>query len=138
MSLSEISQHNRSSIDPIQLVMLSKNLQFSGQDKVVGPLLRDLRDLEEAGVELGSGQIIKGGFTENLSKSTFFCCYCIIHKDTFQNAPTEVGHRHTKQSYQNSFNELCINPQLADVHGIKFDSVLKNLKHFHVCDPGLW
>ena len=32
--------------------------KFFGQEKVFGPLVRDLRDLEEAGVELDSGQII--------------------------------------------------------------------------------
>lgn len=118
-----------------------------------GPLVRDLRDLEEAGVELDSGQIIQGavlaiagdnlgshmisGFTEDFSRSKHFCRYCVIDRETFKNSPTELGLPRTKQSYKNSVIELTRSPQLADVHGIKFDSVFNILKHFHVCDPGL-
>ena len=46
MSLSEISLRNRSSTDPIQLVMLCKeeDFKFFGQEKVFGPVVRDLTD----------------------------------------------------------------------------------------------
>ncbi len=93
------------------------DLQFFGQEKVFGPLVCDLRDLEEAGVELGSGQTIKGavlaiagdnlgshiigGFTENFSRSKYFCRYCDIDRDTCKNAPTELGLPRTKESYKN-------------------------------------
>lgn len=93
MLLSEISLHNRSSIDPIAYSLfcfVRRTICVSfGKEKVFGPLVGDLRDLEEA-VELGSGQIIQGavlaiagdnlgshmigGFTENFSKSKHFCC----------------------------------------------------------------
>lgn len=155
MTLSEISPHHRSSIDPKQLVMLCKeeDFKFFGQEKVFGPLVKDLRDLEDTGVELNSGQIMQGavlaivgdnlgshtigGFSENFSKSKHFCRYCLIDRESFQKSPTELGLTRTKQTYKTAVDDLSKNGQLNYVDGIKFDSVFNSLKHFHVCDPGL-
>lgn len=155
LSLGEISPHNRSAIDSIQLVMLCReqDLQYFGQEKVFCHLLQDLREIEEVGVQLDSGEIIKGavhsivgdnlgshmigGFTENFSKSRYFCRYCDIDRDTFYNTPTVTGLCRTKETYKHAIEELASNPDKSDVYGIKFDSLFNQLQHFHVCNPGL-
>ena len=117
------------------------------------PLVRDLKDLEESGITLDNGQIVQGaviafcgdnlgshtigGFTENFSRSKHFCRYCVIDRDTFTQSPTELGPSRTKQSHKDSVDLLAMNQGLADVDGVKFDSVFNSLKYFHVCDPGL-
>ncbi len=152
MTLSEVFPHNRSSIDPMQLVMLCReeDFKFFGQQQVFQPLLSDLKDMEEFGIVLGNGETVKGtviaivgdslgshcigGFTENFSKSTHFCRYCLINRDMFKSKGTDLGPTRTKQSYQNS---VSVSEGQGICDGVKFDSVFNRLKHFHVCDPGL-
>lgn len=115
--------------------------------------MRDLKDLEEAGVELDSGQEVLGsllaiagddlgshmigGFTENFSTSKYFCWYCDIDRHTFQNVPPKLG-LPTPSKVMRTLSESCLcYLEVSDVLGIKFDSVFNSLKHCHVCDPGL-
>ncbi len=60
MTLSEICPHNRSSIDPMQMVMLCRkeDFKFFGQ-QVFTPLLSDLKDMEEFGIVLKNGETVR-------------------------------------------------------------------------------
>ncbi len=106
MTLAEIAPHNRSSIDPMQLVMLCReeDFQFFGQEKVFSTLVSDLKQMEENGIEYGDekvkGCVIAitgdnlgshsiGGFTESFSKSTHFCRYCVIDR-VFSNRSHQI------------------------------------------------
>ncbi|XP_065149445.1 uncharacterized protein [Paramisgurnus dabryanus] len=61
MTLGEILPHNRSTIDPTQLVLLCREQDFKyfGQDKVFSRLIGDLKDLEDSGFQLEDGSHIK-------------------------------------------------------------------------------
>ncbi|KAK0149312.1 hypothetical protein N1851_009968 [Merluccius polli] len=54
MTLGEILPHNRSIVDPAQLVLLCREEDFKsfGQDKVFSRLIPDLKDLEDSGFQL--------------------------------------------------------------------------------------
>lgn len=101
MTLGEILPHNRSTVDPAQLVLLCREQDFKcfGQDKIFSRLIADLKDLEDSGFQLEDGRYLKasliaicgdnlgshcvGGFTENFSCSKNFCRYCLINRETF-------------------------------------------------------
>ena len=154
MTLGEILPYNRSSIDPIQLVMLCResDYKFFGQHKVFSFLVQDLKDLEISGVTVVAGETVKGalvavagdnlgshslgGFVENFSRSKHFCRYCLISRDAFVNDPMKLGPPRTPENYKSSVEELALVDE-KPVNGIKFDSVFNELEHFHVCQPGL-
>ena len=95
LSLADLLPHSRSSIDQMQLVLLCREQDYVkfGQEAVFGPLIKDLRNVEEKGIHvegdinirgtlcaitgdnLGSHSI--GGFTENFSTSKYCCRYCL-------------------------------------------------------------
>lgn len=153
MTLCDILPHNRSCVDPMQLVLLCReeDLCYFGQAKLFTPLVCDLKDIEEFGFEteeFGSlkggliaisgdnlGSHCVGGFTENFSKSKNFCRYCSINRETFQENPEKLGPKRTVENYKESVLQLHHGQPI--VNGIKFDSVFNSLKNFHVCNPGL-
>jgi hypothetical protein len=154
VTLGNILPHNRSTIDQIQLVLLcrEKDFKYFGHDKVFAPLLTDLRALETSGVFINENTNLKGtllaiagdnlgshnigGFMENFSKSTYFCRYCIIDRNSFLIDPTKTGEKRTVDNYQRVTADL--ENGLADnSYGIKFGSIFNTLEHFHVCKPGL-
>lgn len=154
MTLGEILPHNRSSVDPIQLVMLCResDYHFFGQEKVFSCLVNDLKNNEQSGITLETSETVKGvviaivgdnlgshslgGFTENFSKSHDFCRYCLITRDRFANEPTKLGPKRTPESYRSSVEKLSMGSE-NNVDGVKFDSVFNSLGHFHVYQPGL-
>lgn len=126
--------------------------QFFGQEKVFSSLVKDLKDIETSGITLESKEIVKGvvvaiagdnlgshslgGFTENFSKSRRFCRYCTITRDSFVSDPTKLGPPRTPENYRSSVDILSEGSENI-VDGIKSDSLLNSLEHFHVCKPGL-
>ncbi|XP_053191212.1 uncharacterized protein LOC128375020 [Scomber japonicus] len=80
----------KSNIDHMQLVLLCREQDFKsfGQEIVFSPLIKDLKELEDSGIVLNNGKVIKGfvcaiagdnlgshcigGFVENFSKSSHF------------------------------------------------------------------
>lgn len=53
MSLGEFQPHNRSSVDPMQLVLLCRENDFKtfGQEKIFSGIIADPKDLEDTGIE---------------------------------------------------------------------------------------
>lgn len=116
-----------------------------------GSLLKDLKDLELNGVSLPDGQVCKGtlcaiagdnlgshnigGFTENFSKSSHFCRYCEIDRQTFLADPLAKGPDPTPQTFQKHVEALSCNVEASN--GVKFDSIFNERTYFHVCQPGL-
>ncbi len=154
LTLGDILPYNRSNVDQMQLVLLCREQDFKnfGQDVVFNQLIKDLKDLEECGIALKDGKVIKGtlcaiagdnlgshsigGFQENFSRSTFFCRFCDIDRQTFECSPWSAGSKRTKLSYQQHIEDLRESNR-ESVCGIKFDSVFNQLLYFHICQPGL-
>lgn len=150
MSLGEVQPHNRSSVDPMQLVMLCRERDFKtfGQEKVFSSIITDLKDLEDTGIETDDGNTLKaalisicgdnlgshclGGFTENFSCSTHFCRYCLIERTDFEKTPLKLGPKRTITGHKESVQQLSTTDQDM-VQGVKFDSPFNSLKYFHVC-----
>lgn len=148
----------RSIIDPIQLVLLCKEklIKQAGQEKVFSKLLEDLKQLEDTGILLDTGQLLKGtivsvtgdnlgshfigGFCESFN-AEYFCRYCSLSKTEINEGKhyTEGTYR-TPESYKRTLQLLA---QSGDddipvhVKGVKFNSFFNSLSHFHVAAPGL-
>lgn len=150
MSLGEVQPHNRSSVDPMQLVMLCRERDFKtfGQENVFSSIITDLKDLEDTVIETDDGNTLKaalisicgdnlgshclGGFTENFSCSTHFCRYCLIERTDFEKTPLKLGPKRTITGHKESVQQLSTTDQDM-VQGVKFDSPFNSLKYFHVC-----
>lgn len=103
----------------MQLVFLCKEQDFKyfGMDKVFEPLIKDLKALEETGIKINNGQIVRGrlcaisgdslgshgigGFIENFSVSHSLCRYCDIKRSSFESSPLLCGNKRTEQSFLN-------------------------------------
>ncbi len=150
MSLGEFQPHNRSCVDPMQLVMLCRenDLMTFGQEKVFSSIITDLKDLEHTGIETDDGKTLKaalisicgdnlgsqflGGFTENFSSSTHFCRYCLIERTDFIKTPLKLSPKRTINDHKETVRQLSDSGQ-GIVQGVEFDSTFNSLKHFHVC-----
>ncbi|CAN7939906.1 unnamed protein product [Ixodes hexagonus] len=138
----------------IQLLLLCKDDHF-GQDKVFAPLIDDVRKLEAGcvmvegdtpiygtvvailGDNLGSHTI--GGFTENFSKDTYICRFCLMKREEMFDKESLTGDLELRDpdNYNEAVKTLSVDNSLAACLGIKFDSKFNRLKYFHVCAPGL-
>ena len=154
LTLGNLLPHNRSNIDHMQLVLLCREQDFKyfGHDQVLNRLLADIKDLELNGVAVGDGQKLKGtlcaiagdnlgshhigGFLENFSTSLYFCRYCEIHRETFENNPIVCGRQRNIELHKSRIQDLNEN-SLNSSYGLKFDSMFNQLKYFHVAQPGL-
>jgi len=151
MTLADLYPHHRSTVDQLQLVLLckEKDLKTFGWEKVLAPLIQDLQEIESEGVTIFDYVVAKGsvvcvcgdnlgshgigGFFESFSCS-HFCRYCLISRSDFLTSRLSTGESRTVENYgvdvQNAAN-------YGDGHGIKCDSVLNKLAHYHVSTPGL-
>ncbi|PIK56613.1 hypothetical protein BSL78_06469 [Apostichopus japonicus] len=131
-TLGNIPPQYRSQVESLELALLCREVDFKkyGQEKVFKRLLRDLKLLEETGVQVKGGQIRKGslacilgdnlgshtigGFVESFS-SKHYCRYCLLSSAEFQSgepyalgkcrSPTEYDRcvEHLQQSGEESF-----------------------------------
>ncbi|CAD6229031.1 GSCOCG00012066001-RA-CDS [Cotesia congregata] len=83
------------------LVALCKEKLFD-HTKVFGKIIQDIKDIETDGIEISPGKVVKGslvfvtgdnlgshglgGFTENFSKTQYFCRYCLVTKKSHETA----------------------------------------------------
>lgn len=85
------------------------------------------------GDNLGSHQI--GGFNENFNLSGYFCRFCYINRPT--NAYDFYKHWNIRNKITHT-HDIDISATLGESNrGVKGNSFLNSLKHYHVCDPGL-
>ena len=141
----------RSNTDHMLLVLLcgENDLKLFGSAEVFSEMLEDLKNLEKTGITVG-GETVKmalyciagdnlgshsiGGFTENFSRSVYFCRYCEITKTKFENDLNVCGPQRTPESYDSAVVQA---EDGQGSRGIKVNSVFNALKSFHVCQPGL-
>lgn len=153
-TLGNLHPHNRSKIDPIQLVSLVKadDCKFFGQSAVSKQLIDDLKILETEGVELVNGRVLRGtviaflgdnlgshgvgGFQESFGRTEYPCRFCLITSKEYK-AGIHDSQKRTQKSYDDCAKFVTKDPSLAHKKGIKIISPFHDLKYFHVCAPGL-
>ena len=74
-----------------------------------------------------------GGYFCNFSTVQRFCRFCNCKKDQLQE-PSHISHYtlRTKEGYDNIVQLVIEFPNLSSVYGIKSNSCLNQLQHFHV------
>ncbi|XP_043483992.1 uncharacterized protein LOC122512301 isoform X1 [Leptopilina heterotoma] len=156
MILGNLPPYLRSKTNNVRLVLLclEKDLKRFGWDIFFKQLIEDLKMLETVGVKmlvgdqemlfkgtiafvygdnLGSNGL--GEFTENFSKSNYFCRFCEIDRSQFsKNQWSNIPFR-TPDNYDKCASEAIKTNSM--VKGIKKNSCLNKLNNFHVCRPGL-
>ena len=158
-SLGNLDASVRSSIDTIQLVLLCKQKYLKNNvdiNKFFHPLIKDLKRIENEGVDLGRNFGVKkgsvvfilgdnlgshmiGGFTTNFSAVEYYCRYCFANRTDLKLDkinPQFYEHRN-RNNYKVDCNIMSENPELSNSHGIKSNSIFNELRYFHVVDPGL-
>lgn len=153
ISLANLPIHLRSNTDNMFLVLLcvEDDLKRFGVAKVFSELLADLKSLETDGINV-DGQTVKGGlyciagdnlgshciggFTENFSRSQYFCRYCEITRSEFVADPNVSGPLRTPEMYDAAVADLQAE-NIQGVRGIKVNSIFNALESFHVSQPGL-
>jgi hypothetical protein len=150
-TLGNIHAWNRSKVDPLQLVLLCKNVDFTyfGSKKVLKRLVREIKDLEENGIALGpDGEIVPvvlcsflgdnlgshmmTGHCENF-RAMYFCRFCEIDMVSFQNGINDAPAR-TREKNEAYANQNSINNKSNNVMGIKTHAVLNELRYFNTVD----
>lgn len=151
-TLGNIEPRYRSKLHVIQLVTLanSSTIKNHGFNAVLQPLVRDLQHLETEGIviERPDGQLTLrgtvitvigdnlgmhslGGFMESFNVRRP-CRFCSIEKDTLDNFNIANTPRRTPASYNDQVEVVSINPDMSSLYGVKANSVLNNLRYFHV------
>ena len=153
-TLANIAAHNRSSVDHIQLVSLciEKDLKEFGVQKVYQTLIDDLKTLETTGLDMGEeepllGTVVAvlgdnlgshglGGYVESFS-ATHSCRYCLVSRTELLESDMPIkGQVRTPENYNTALAEAHAGG-LTHFHGVKQDSVLNQLRYYHVAQPGM-
>ncbi|KAI3352166.1 hypothetical protein L3Q82_020976 [Scortum barcoo] len=128
---------------------LKNDLKRFGIAKVFSELLADLKSLETDGINV-DGETVKGGlyciagdnlgshfiggFTENFSRSQYFCRYCEITRSEFEADPNACGPPRTTETYDAAVADLQAD-NIQNVRGIK--TKLQRTAHHHLWKPYL-
>jgi hypothetical protein len=152
-TLGNLYPHHRSTIDQIQLVCVCResDLDFFGADRLYRRLIKDLKQIESTGIDIGTennvlGTVVSmlgdnlgshciGGFTCNFSTTSHMCRFCLIEKDMLfdhgidPNAPSR-----SVVNYMNALQRLAAEPTLNHYEGVKHNSPFNSLKYYHVCN----
>lgn len=152
LSVANLPIHLRSNTDNMFLVLLCvENDHKHGIAKVFSELLADLTCLETDGIHLdretvkgglfciagdnlGSHSI--GGFTENFSRSQYFCRYCEITRSEFEADLSACGLPRTPETYNTAVADLQAENSQG-IRGIKVNPIFSTLESFHASQPGL-
>ncbi|XP_064638338.1 uncharacterized protein LOC135494351 [Lineus longissimus] len=153
--LGNIPPKLRSRLYVIQVACLARSIHVKkyGLEAILAPFLRDLKQLESEGIHLTSSGLnvqVKGalclvcgdnlgchqigGFSENFS-SGLICRFCMATRDDIQviHDVQEFTQR-TIDSYNDQIEMVTEDPRLSSTYGVKKDSPLNALKHYHVAE----
>lgn len=144
----------RSKTDNIQLLLICKerNIKEFGINKILEEAVKDLKVLENDGLNINLKFNFKGsvfifsadnlgahqvyGLCENFSTTFNLCRFCYFTIDDLKKKDIDCKIYRTKQSYDGDLCNLAESNQLHE-RGLKNGSILNELKHFHVAEPGL-
>lgn len=151
--LGNLEPTHRSKLHVIQLALMatSKSIQDHGFGAIMQPLLRDLLTLEEEGIiiekpegnfqmkgsvtavvadNLGAHGI--GGFMESFN-TLRNCRFCMVVRNVMvASLDVTISPLRTVAGYTEQVQVVTEAPGLANTYGIKQDSPLNQLQHFHV------
>ncbi|XP_065642303.1 uncharacterized protein LOC136073934 [Hydra vulgaris] len=144
----------RTSLNNIFLVQLcrDKDLKSFSQATIFSELLRDLKNLEVDGVQIGInhwragvvailgdnlGSHFLGGYSLGFSsKKGHICRFCLLKGNDLQVLPYKAE-IHSVEHYNNCILTLNANPQDRFCFGITKDSIFNQLESYSTCAPGL-
>jgi hypothetical protein len=154
IAFAQVSQYHRYLVDNIQLVLLCRQIHMKrfGLSKIFERTVTDLKILENDGIlvkgqrknvkvigligdNLGQHEI--GGFCENFSTNLYPCRYCYTTKENLTKFDYRVKNPRTINDHINDINHLETHDFTIIHKGVKSDSILNKLQHFHICQPGL-
>lgn len=153
--LGNIRPEFRSQTKLMQLALLcrSRDLKEFGIGAVLQPLLDDLKELSDVGIyvptlnkrfhgclayvsgdNLASNSL--GGFVECFSPNVVrYCRFCLASKSTLRESFDGVNHqRRTPEIYAHHVDVIKKFPEQSSLYGLKADSPLNEIPHFHVTD----
>lgn len=152
--LGNIYSDERSALYVIQLAVLCKvqDLVRFGLDRILQPLLIDLETLESEGIEVASanrtfrgtiasisgdnlGSHFLGGFTESFSggPNSRLCRFCTVTQSDLQTCiDASQFVMRTSENYARHARLVTSYEDMSKIYGIKRDSPLNKLQHFHV------
>lgn len=155
-AVGNIPSYDRSNINNIQLVLLcnEKDVKYFSFNKILQPLIHDVLELENKGVSIcfnNETSLVKGSLfavtgdnlgshqiaclPENFSSAEYICRFCYIRNVEFQE---NYKKRHQFRTQVSHISDLeSIQRYDCSSHGLKSDSVLNSLNHFHTQGPGL-
>lgn len=150
--LGNLHRNSRSSLKIIQLniVCRSVDLKYFGLESILQPLIMELSELDETGLEipgigtfyckfrfcsadnLGSHQL--GGFCESFSSNILrICRSCLITSSQIQEIFCMNSFKlRTPQNYDRHLSLIEADSNLKKIYGIKFPSPLNKIPGFHV------
>lgn len=149
--LADLPSKYRSALHVIQLALLCKvpDVQKCGYESVLGPLMQDLRTLEQDGVFIESlGQSLKGtvlfvaadnlaahglaGFVQSF-RSEYVCRFCLATLDQFQSHEVAEGEFSLRTKVTHDLHVQNVSSRNGESNcGVKGDCVLKQkLQYFH-------
>lgn len=137
----------------LALVCRSRDVKEFGIDKVLMPMLEDLKELERVGVEIqGVSRKVRGrlcfvsgdnlashllgGFQESFGPTVLRPCrYCMCTNQEFK-VQFDVSRlqARTPALYRYHVSRLTEDPQAPSLFGVKRDSILNSLQFFHVTE----
>ena len=141
----------RASLSSIYLALLCKSVDVKtfGYDRIVEPLLKDLKLLENQGIYINRlGTSVKGTVSyvssDNLGAHSFagfqesfnvdkFCRFCLASRSDIQSCSVQSKSflLRTNESYNENISRLRENECLKSVDGVKRDCILSKLSYFH-------
>lgn len=151
MALGNLPPDIRYNSGNIKLVALCKEKEFDHKI-VYGRIVRDLKKIESEGIRI-EGKNLKGslvfiagdslgshslgGYTENFSKTPYFCRFCLVNRKEFYSdgGAFRTYEPRTYEKYREALSNIGCNDLMCE--GVKFDSVFNSLKYYNVCSPGL-
>jgi hypothetical protein len=157
-ALGNLPYHERIKKENLQLLFIVKERMVKkfGMSVLFEQAIKDIKKLEDVGIDFnidGQNTNIKGsivfvlgdnlgshavgGFMENFSTTPYFCRYCMITRFDWLTFHWNNQTTRTKSNYQAAVEYLNMNPDVRHFNGIKSDSFLNKLRHYHVANPGL-
>ena len=156
MILLNLPPYLQSKLNNIKLVLLcrEKHVGKFGWQSIIEILMKDLKYFESIGINIvinneitnfkGSMVVMVGdnleshqigGFVENFSSTDYFCRFCENTSYEFSSNPFIRKQLRTIESYEQCASKALNTHKM--VKGVKTNSALNCLEHYHVCTPGL-
>ena len=153
--LGNLKPEHRSRLKDIHLLMLTKasDIRKYGYEKIMYPLLQDLKSLETNGITVEfdehlckffgtvsmivADNLALGVFYEKFSTVKRFCRQCNRVKSAINDVNC-IDVIRSREAYDNQICEIEKDPSLIPFYGIKKRCILNELAYFHIMDgaPG--